>query len=134
LEVQERLLFSVERNTTFDSKELQYWVNQLQSPDIAKRSEAARTLASLAPPSLENTLFGFAKKEEFKNWVPLAMHRLNTPRSMAVLAEVLRNDEPGTKETVESAKVLGSSGDPQWFPLLLALARKYPGGGYLYPA
>jgi hypothetical protein len=45
LEVHERLLFSVERNTTFDSKELQYWVNQLQSPDIAKRSEAARTLA-----------------------------------------------------------------------------------------
>jgi hypothetical protein len=85
-------------------------------------------------PSLEDTLLGFAKKEEFKDWTPLAMYRLNTPRSIAVLAEMVRNDKPETNVHLEAARYLGSSGDPQWFPLLLALARKYPGAGYLYPA
>ena len=109
--------------------------DQLESTDGAKRAEAARTLASLGPHSLEDTLLGFIEKEGFTYWAPLAMHRLNTPRSIAGLAEILKKTQPGTSEHIESARYLASSGDPQWFPLLLGVAQKRPSDGfYLYPA
>jgi hypothetical protein len=98
LEVHQRLDFRVELNAKFDSNQLKVWVDQLQSTDIAKRSEAALTLASLAPRSLEDTLLGFIENEEFRYRAPLAMHRLNTPRSMVVLAQMLQRTKPGTPE------------------------------------
>ena len=134
LEVHETLRFRVEPDTSFPSDKLQIWVDRLHSPAVADREEAARTLASLAPYSLEDVLLGFAGKEEFRHWAPLAMHRLNTPRAMAAVAEMLRTSGPGTPESLDAARFLGSSGDPQWFLLLFALAKKQPGGGYLYPA
>jgi len=63
------------------------------------------------------------------------MHRLNTPRSIAALAEIVRLTLPGDQEHAQSAQFLASTGDPQWFPLLLAPAKQRPGDGtYLYPA
>lgn len=130
-----RLHFFVDGRAKFDSGQLKNWVDQLQSVDIVKRGEAARTLASLAPPSLESTLLGFVEDGRFMSLAPLAMHRLNTPRSIAALAAILQRTQPGTPENLESAQFLASSGDPRWFPLLLALAQKHRSdGGYLYPA
>jgi len=135
LEVHAQLHFVVDSDARFGPKDLEPWVTQLQSPDPAKRSEAGRTLASLAPPSLEDTLLGFMDKEDLRGWVPLAMHRLHTPRSTAALAELVRNTRSGTSEHSESVRFLGSSGDPRWFPLLLSFAQSHPGdGSYLYPA
>jgi hypothetical protein len=134
-EFHERLHFLVDANSKFDAGQFKTWLDQLQSFDAGKRTEAARTLASLAPHSLESTLLGFIEDSRFKYFAPLAMHRLNTPESNAGLAEILRGTQIGTPEHIEAARFLASSGEPQWFPLLLELAQKRPGDGiYLYPA
>jgi hypothetical protein len=152
LEVHNHLHFFVDPNIKFGSKEFQVWVDQVRSEElqiradgslseelwdwvsqgrrtnIEKYGEAVRVLASLAPPSLEDTLIDFATSGKLWGDAQLAMGRLNTPRSRAVLAEMLRDGRPGSPEHYEAANFLGSSGDPQWFPLLLADAKKQPGG------
>ena len=135
LKVRERLRFLV-KPAKFTSEELAEWLEKLHSGDNESRREAARTLASLAPRSLENTLIGLADSDQFKGWVPLAMHRLNTPRSIAVLAKIVGSQPAADYYLwhVEAANYLGSSGDPQWFPVLLATAQEHPDASYLYPA
>jgi hypothetical protein len=122
LEVRMQLHFRVDEKATPDQKALQEAVAELQSRDMTVRLEAARTLATLRPRSLETTLLGFAENEEFKRFAPLAFHKLNTTRSMAAMAELLVRSKVGTYEHMESAKYLGESGDPQWFPLLAEVA------------
>lgn len=102
----------------------QPWVDSLKSNDQAKRMEAAQTLASLAPPSLEDTLLGFAANPEFRHYAPLALHRLNTPRSIQALADMVKANGPGTWEQMEAARYLAMTGDQQWYPLLLDAAVK----------
>lgn len=131
LEVRDHLQFHVDQNASTADLMLEAWVELLQSSDLATRREAARTLASLAPQSLEDTLMGFAEDPEFREWAPLAFHRLNTHRSLEGLAELLRK----SYEDTQSARYLGESGDPEWFPLLLEVARKHiDDGAYVYPA
>jgi len=107
-----------------DRKAFQPWVDQLQSTDPMKRLEAGRLLASLAPQSLEDTLLAFSDNVEFKKFAPLAFHRLNSPRSMTAMADMLKKTQSGTYEHMKSADYLAESGDPQWFPLLLEVAQK----------
>lgn len=135
LEVHDHLHFRVGQNTTPADITLEAWVELLRSPDLFTRREAARTLASLAPESLEETLMGFAENPEFTQWAPLAFHRLNTHRSLEGLADLLRKSERGSNESLQSARYLGESGDPEWFPLLLQVAKKHiDDGAYVYPA
>ncbi len=125
LEVRMTLHFRVDENAApASASEFQRWVNQLQSTDLMERIEAARTLASLAPPFLENTLLAFADNSEFRRLAPLAFHRLNTPRSMAAMAELLTKSDVGTAEHLESADYLAESDDEQWFPLLREIAQQ----------
>lgn len=105
LEVHSALHFQVSENAA-KAKVFQRWVDQLRSTDGTKRLEAARTLASLAPPSLEDTLLTFAGDPWIQQFAPLALHRLNTPRSMAALAEFLAKTEPGTWEHQKAADYL----------------------------
>lgn len=135
IEVRQQLHFHVDGSTNSDEITLESWVELLRSADPPTRREAARTLASLAPKSLEDLLMGFADNAEFREWAPLAFHRLNTPRSIAGLAALLRKTELGTAEHATSAEFLAESGDPQWFPLLLEVARKdMKNGNYVYNA
>lgn len=125
LEIRTLIDFHVSEDSTSDSSsELQFWVDQLHSKVPSTRVEAARTLASLAPPSLEDTLLYFAGSSEFRQFAPLAFHRLNTPRSMAAMAELLNTTEAGTFEHMKSANYLAESGDTRWYPLLLEVAKK----------
>ncbi len=124
LEVHDTIHFTVDANATLESKDWQPWVEQLQSRDPVKRQEAARTLASIAPPQLEETLLTFADVAEFRGFAPLAFHRLDTPRSLAALAGIVKKRQPGTSEHMESARYLAESGDQQWFPLLQDVAVK----------
>jgi hypothetical protein len=127
LEVHSTLYFRVEQNRTpLAPHVFSPWINQLRSPDSMERREAARTLASLAPKFLEDTLLAFADHPEFRQFAPLAFHRLNTPKSMAAMAELLTKTEPGTFEHMTSADYLAKSADQQWFPLLLDIAQKKP--------
>jgi hypothetical protein len=124
LDVDTRLSFRVDDNAVWDGADLQAWVEQLNSTDSAKRREAGRTLASMAPKSLESVLLGFADNSEFREWAPLAFHRLNTSASLTALAKMLETTKPGTYEHLKAAEFLAATGDPKWFSLLLQVAQK----------
>jgi len=124
-EVRELLHFRVDENATPDGAYIQTIVQQLKSGDEAVRREAARELASLAPKSLEELLLSFAQNPEFREWAPLAFYRLNTPRSLDAIADLLRKTEAGTFVHTASASFLAKTGDPQWYPLLLEVAEKH---------
>jgi hypothetical protein len=126
LEVRTTLYFEVDPSTAEDPKTLQTFLIALKSNDPIQRNEAARTLASIAPKSLEDTLLGFADSNEFRQFAPLAFHHLNTQRSMKALADLLEKTEAGSYEHMKSADYLAESGDLQWFPVLLDVAQKHP--------
>jgi hypothetical protein len=140
--VHEHLHFLVDASARFGAKEFQAWIDQVwvdqarayraPSTDVEPWGDALRVLASLAPPSLEDTLINFAKAGVLGVYAPMAMGRLNTPRSRAVLADILRSTQPGTSEHYDAARYLGSSGDPHWFSILLADAEAQP-DPYLEP-
>jgi hypothetical protein len=104
------------------SSEWKRWLEQLQSPELEERLEAARTLASLAPPSLEETLLGFANSAEFRKYSPMAFHRLNTRRSIEALAQFMEG--PVTGEQIEAAHYLAETNEQRWYPLLRDAAEK----------
>lgn len=126
LDVEAQLHIRIDPGASFDPHTLDAFVSQLHSGNSEKQSEAARTLAALAPKSLEETLLAFANDPQLKYFAPLALHNLNTPRSMSALADLLRKSKIGTSEHMDSAKYLAESGDAQWFPLLLEVAEKKP--------
>jgi len=104
----------------FAPSQFQPWLDQLKSEDRQKRIEAARVLASLAPPSLEDTLLGFAANPETRRYAPLALYRLNTRRSIEALAHLV-TEEP---INVKAAQYLAETGDQRWYPLLRDAAVK----------
>ena len=125
LEVQTTLYFRVDSNTAQNPKALQTFLAQLRTDDLNKRREAARTLASVAPQSLEDVLLAFADNPEFREFAPLAFHRLNTQRSMIALVNLVQKTDVGSYEHIKSADYLAESNDPQWFPLLQDIAQKH---------
>ena len=119
--VHTKLNFRVEENIIAPS-ELQPWLDGLKWTDRSKRFEAARTLASIAPPSLEEALLGFINNPEFRGYVVLAFHRLNTPRSMDAMAKLMQG--PVTNEQMEAAHDLAQTNNQRWYPLLRDAAEK----------
>jgi hypothetical protein len=103
------------------------YVQQLTSKDDQLRREAARTLATLAPPALEPLLLTFAtsKDPELRQFAPLALANLATKASLAALAQMLVNSAPGTYEFMTAADDLGKTHDPAWFPLLMEIADQH---------
>ena len=125
LEVRDLLRLRIDENATLDGSTYQALVEQLKSTDPAARQEAAQALASLAPKSLEELLLSFAQNPEFREWAPLAFYRLNTPRSLEAMADLLRKTEAGTFVHTASGSFLAKTGDPQWYPLLLEVTQKH---------
>ena len=103
------------------------YVQQLDSKDSQVRREAARTLATVAPPALEPLLLTFAssKYEDLKQFAPLALFNLSTKASLAALAQMLVDNKPGNYEFVSAAEKLGKTHDPAWFPVLLEVADQH---------
>ena len=116
-----KLNFRVEENPIAPS-ELQSWLDSLKSTDRSTRFEAARTLASIAPPSLEETLLGFIDIPEFRRYAALAFHRLNTSRSMDAMAKLMQG--PVTSEQMEAAHYLAQTDNQKWYSLLRDAAEK----------
>lgn len=125
-----KLSFRVEEDTIAPS-ELQPWLDDLRSDHRMKRFEAARTLASIAPPTLEETLLGFINNPEFRIYAALAFHRLNTPRSMDAMAELMQG--PVTNEQIQAGRYLALTDNQRWYPLLREAAEKNVRISY-YPA
>lgn len=108
-----------------DSGAWKPWLDQLRSaPTSEARQEAAKVLASLAPVSLEETLLAFVDNPGLRRYAPLAFHRLNTPRSIEALAEIVK--APVTNERGDAAEYLAATNDPKWFPVLRDAAEKNP--------
>jgi hypothetical protein len=124
LELNVHLRFHIEATGGPATAQLKAWLDQLRSKDPVQRREAARVLASLAPPSMEDVLLGFADDPELRSWAPLGLSRLNTVRSLEALAELVRTAAPGTAEHMQSAEFLARTGDSKWFPLLADVARR----------
>jgi hypothetical protein len=82
--------------TPVDVKELLPLVNQLRSGDGKRISEAARTLAALAPKSYEDTLLSFVDDPYLWEYAPMALHRLNTARSLAAMRKLAAITDPNT--------------------------------------
>lgn len=93
------------------SSEWKPWLEQLHSPELEERREAARTLASLAPLDLEETLLGFANSPELRQYAPLAFHRFNTRRSIEALAQFMKG--PVTNEQIEAARYLAETNNQE---------------------
>jgi hypothetical protein len=108
------------------------YIQQLTSKDDEVRREAARILATLAPPALEPLLLTFATSKDsvLKQFAPLALSNLATKASLAALAQMLLSSAPGSYESMTSADYLGKTHDPVWFPLLIEIADQQ-GGMYL---
>ena len=103
------------------------YVQQLESKDSQIRHEAARTLATLAPPSLESLLLTFATSKDaaIRQFAPLALANLSTKASLSALAQMLLHTEPGSYEYTMAAQKLGKTHDPIWFPILLEVADQH---------
>ena len=119
-----RLHFQVDSNLIFPPSQLQVWVDQLKSSDRKMRLEAARTLASLGPRSRQSVLLGFSNDPELRRYAPLALHRLNTARSLEAMADLMTASGSGTSEQLEAARYLAETDDQKWYPLLLDAAKK----------
>lgn len=102
------------------------FVQQLNSSDDAIRRNAARTLATLAPASLEPLLLTFPGSKDYaiRQEAPLALANLGTERSLSALAEMLTHSPSGSYESMASAENLGRTHDRKWLPLLLEVADK----------
>lgn len=97
------------------------YVQQLDFKDSDIRREAARILATIAPPTLEPLLLTFATSKDYalKQFAPLALSNLSTKASIAALAQMVVDDKPGSYESMTAAEGLGKTHDPAWLPILL---------------
>jgi hypothetical protein len=66
-------------------------------------------------------LLGFATSKDnmLREVAPLALANLWTKASFAALAQMLRDSQPGTYESMMAAERLGETHDPVWLPPLL---------------
>lgn len=131
-EAEETFHLRVEDNVESTPAAYDDYVQQLASKDDHVRGEAARTLATLAPSTLEPLLLTFATSKDsvLRQFAPLALSNLATKESLAALAKMLSSTEPGTYESMTAADDLGKTHDPSWFPLLLQIADQH-GSMYL---
>jgi HEAT repeat protein len=125
IELRQHLQFRVDKSAEPDPEVIPDLLAQLKSYDWAVREEAAVALTSAAPPSLEDLFLSFAGDSEFRRWAPLAFYKLNTPSSLEAMANLLRASEPGSEESLRSARFLAKTRDPKWYPLLLEFAQKH---------
>lgn len=124
LDTEAKLHLRVDRSAPSPTRaSFQPWVDRLHSRNEWKRAEAAEVLADVAPRSLETVLLGFAHDPDLKGYAPLALRRLNTPRSRAALAALLKGR--AANEQQQAAMYLAETGDQKWLPLLLDLAKEY---------
>lgn len=123
-EVHQVLTLRVDETLKVSSSLYDPYVEQLRSKDFRVRQEAARTLATLAPRSLEPLLLSFATSSDpgIRQFAPLALATLGTEAGLSTLAQMLLHTEPGTYEYMMATQYLGETHDPAWFPLLLKVA------------
>jgi hypothetical protein len=97
----------------------QPFVEELDSPDVMKRSEAAGAITALAPPFLEDVLVALTKSSYAYAAIG-ALRNADTPKTRAALAQIAT----GTGDTmlrIEAARNLGRTHDTTYLPTLFQL-------------
>lgn len=83
-------------DTPVDAKELRPLIDELRSGDAKRIATAARTLAAVAPKSYEDTLLSFVDDAYLWADAPMALHRLNTTRSLEAMRRLAAITDPRT--------------------------------------
>ena len=100
-------------------------LENLNSKEEEKRTNAARIINEVAPPFLQPTILEMAKDPTKQYFALNGLRKLNSPESRAVLADWaagFRNTFSSTQEI--AIRYLGKMGDRSHMPLLLRLAKQ----------
>jgi HEAT repeats len=99
----------------------QPFVEELDSPDDVKRSEAANAITQLAPPFLEDVLIQLTKSS-YAYPAIVALRKANTLKTRIALAQLATSSGDSTLR-VEAISNLGRTNDLSYVPALLGLLK-----------
>lgn len=101
-------------------------VADLGSKDENRQREAARAIGSVAPAFLEDTIISMLNSPVTRPFALLGLRRLNTPRSRAALANVVRDSprDSYSYQAFQALQYLSEMGDKTYFPLVLDQAKE----------
>ena len=97
----------------------QPFVEELDSSDAVKRSDAANAITQLAPPFLENVLIQLTKST-YAYAAIVALRKANTSKTRIALAQLATTGDDSTLR-VEAISNLGRTNDVSYVPTLLGL-------------
>lgn len=98
----------------------QPFVEELDSPDLMKRSEAASAFTQLAPPFLEDDLVELAKSN-YAGAAIIALRSADTLKTREALAQIATNNGDSGLRIAAIHNNLGRAGDVTYLPALLRL-------------
>jgi len=118
-----------------DSKlkpEFQTYLQDLQSGDPHRRTEAAQVIANLAPPFLEGTILQMLDSPELKYFAVRGLRSLGTPTAHRALVNFVKQSPPAQSagEYQDAIRYLGEIGNQNDVALLLEVARANPPDSY----
>jgi hypothetical protein len=119
-DVSDSLTVRVQRSNEDQLKAaFQPFVEELDSPDLMKRSEAANAITELAPPFLEDVLVELAKSN-YAGAAIIALRKADTIKTREALAQIAtKGGDSGLH--IEAIRNLGRAGDMTYLPALLRL-------------
>jgi len=97
----------------------QPFVEELDSPDLMKRSEAAGAITALAPPFLEDVLVELTKSS-YAHTAIGALRKADTSKTREALAQIATGDGDSMLR-IEAARNLGRMHDTTYLPTLFKL-------------
>lgn len=120
LEVSDTLEANLQRSNESQLKlAFQPYVEELNSPEPEKRSEAAGAIVALAPAFLEDVLIELTKTDYAYAAIE-ALRKINTQKSREVLAQIARNSSDSMLR-IQAIRNLGRTNDVTYLALLFVL-------------
>ena len=99
----------------------QPFVEELDSPDLMKRGEAAGAITALAPPFLEDVLVALTKST-YAYAAIQALRKADTSKTREALAQIATGTGDSTLR-IEAARNLGRTHDATYLPILFKLMK-----------
>jgi HEAT repeat protein len=103
----------------------QPFLADLGSKNEKRQIEAARVIGSLAPTFLEDTILSMVNSPVTRPYALIGLRHLNTARSRARLASFVQDTPDYSYDKEQAIKDLSEMADAEYFPLLLAEAKKW---------
>lgn len=120
LEVSDTLKINLHRSSENQLKAaFQPYVEELHSPELEERSEAAGAITALAPPFLEDVLIELTKTNHAYAAIE-ALRKANTLKTREALAQIASNGSDSMLR-IEAIRNLGRTNDVTYLPTLVQL-------------